>query len=361
MKPLLYALQEEFGSMRLHPVTHNIQNKAQILQRITRRYQLNFDHMAHIRLVQGVFGTEFGLCGLPLPHLLVPCWEDKLTGYLQAHHFPQLGREMLASLFFGMYHILHSTRLDVRTDVQQETDTHWYFHKTQNGYTCNRQYFYEGMLDYVHTGHRAELFSHYLSATSSSPAGGLSTIAYFDVACREGRCEIILPHTQFTYRDVLTVLTQSDYCQRWIQRKGDFPARPTLAAVRAGLYLLCLLWDCFSLPPTGAPGPSPFRENFVSRSQTYKNQSWRESEQAQTIFDSCYFSKVDFSHCHLEKDYIFCTFKDCNFANTQWEPEGVQHRFPILRCQFVNCQNLPKDFAFQYSLKGCEISYSPTL
>lgn len=359
MKPLIYALQDQLDQMKLNLGTWNILNKKVILNNIAKEYHIDAAIMEHIQIVKGYGGFHFGVCGMPVEKLLLPFWESKVLKKLQADDFPQLTEEMLFAVVFGIYRILDSTRLDIRTDVEQTDDDHWYFQPTKGGLTINKQYVYEGLRDYRLTGEKARFFYHYLSATSSSPDGGISTIAHVDATEINGKYEIMIPDTQFTYGDILQVLVEKPYYQKLMQKKSAFKVKPSIKAVRAGLRFLQQLWDCFSLQEEGAVSVSHFdqRKDRIVRNQRIEKKKWKEEENPQ-IYESCSFYQVDFSQQCLETDFIFCTFEECNFADTTVAPEGVQGVFPILRCTFLNCNHLPKDINFQHIVKNCRFLYT---
>lgn len=359
MQPLIYALHNQVHLMNIQLKTGNITNKKSILKRIEKEHNIDATIMKHIQIVKGYGGFHFGVCGIPIEELLFPFWEDKALKKLQIDDFPQLTAEMLFAAVFGIYRILDSTRLDMRSDVQQTGDDHWYFQQTKDGLTINKQYFYEGLRDYVFTGERAEFFYRYLSATSSSPDGGISTIAYLDAAKIEGTYEIIIPDSQFTYGDVLQVLVEKPAYQKLIHKKSAFKSKASLEAVRAGLCFLQQLWDCFSVGDGERIKVRRFdqpKERLV-RNQRIERQKWKEAE-TYRIYEDCHFDQVDFSTQFLESDFLFCTFEGCNFSGTTVALEGVQGIFPILRCTFLNCSHLPKDHVFQRMLKNCKVLYT---
>lgn len=222
--------------------------------------------------------------------------------------------------------------------------------------TLNHQYFYEGLQDYVLTHHRAELFYHYLSATSSAPAGGSAAIAFFDVAKVDGKYTAIIPDTQFSYNDVLGAIVETPVYQKRVLKTGTFTTSPSLPSIKAGLRFLQLLWQCFTIEGKGQKAISPLdeRKGLIVRNSTLQNIRW-ETNNPTRIFDSCHFSHVDFTNQCIQDDFIFCTFENCRFSGTTLPPEGVQGRFPILRCTFINCENIPKDTVFQNGVKNCRV------
>lgn len=358
MPPLIYALTNQFKNMRFHPNTRNLTNGKAILKNIAEQHLIDATIIKHIQIIKTFAGFQFGLSGVPIEDLLLPLLDKRPLAKLCREHFPQLTPEMLYAVFFGISQIINSTRLDLRHDVNQPDDTHWYYQKTNNGYTINRQYFYEGLQDYILTRRKAEFFYHYLTATSSSPKRGLKTIAFFDAARINGKFTIVIPNTQFTYNDILHAVVESPYFHKLILKECAFTFKPSLAAVAAGLLFLEMLWGCFTIEDNGRKGISPFdeRNGLIIRKNTYHDIKWKQEAKTK-IYEFCHFQRVDFSEQLIEDDFIFCTFEECEFYGMTIPPEGVQGRFPILRCTFTNCKNIPQDMVFQNGIKGCKFVY----
>lgn len=356
--PFVYALSGQIDNMKFHPKTGSIANRKTILQNIGSLYGIDASVLEHIQILKSPVGFQYGIHGCLIEDLLLPFWNERTLDTLRKRLFPQLTTDMLFSAVYGIHHIIASTRLDIRYDENRQDAQHWYFQKTHNGRTLNRQYFYEGLQDYALTHHRAELFFHYLAATSSSPAGGIAAIAFFDVAKVDGRHTAIIPGTQFLYNDILNAIADTPEYQKLVLKKGIFKTPPYLPAIRAGLQLLQMLWQCFTIEGEGRRAISPLDEKkgIIVRNRTLHGMRWEEKSPTR-IFDSCHLSHIDFSDQCIQDDFIFCTFENCRFSGATLPPEGVQGRFPLLRCTFLNCEAIPKDIVFQNGVKNCRVLY----
>lgn len=349
---MIFALHKYFHHMKIKSDTLNIQNKRRILSTIQHDYSLDIKYFRHLSIVSSHCGSHLGIGKVSTADLLIPLWcDNKVLQKIKEVFFPQISTETIFSVLFSIHRIIESCRLDI---FEKGTKENWYVQNTNVGYSINRLYFHSALKDYIATGHRSELYYQYLRTTSSGFNGGLLSIAYFDVAQIGNSHQIIVPYTQFTYAIFLEKIAGSAFCQRKIQRYYNL----TLSEVRAGMQFLQKMWSCFALSvEQSQPSRSlDWLSSLVCRHQQFSSLRWQEEENAD-IYESCHFYQVDFSHQTLESYYIFCTFEECDFSGATLPDNGsLQGRFPILRCVFLNCQNIPTDLSFQ-EIKSCQIIY----
>jgi hypothetical protein len=362
--PLPLLLHSLFNEMQFDSAKNSLTNISNILSKISDNQ--NFDaslrdaitlkehfYYSHEETINSV---QFGTANICLRDIISAFGEEDNLGFLQKSFFPQLSKSTLWSVLFNIQHIIDSLRLDISTKIKPDN---WYYQKSSNPkYMISKPYFYYAVLDYIKDGQKANLLFNLLHATSRSPLGGLESVSYFDIISIDNKYEIVIPNSQFTYADVLTALSSPASIDKlyhyYKQRIGK---KKLLGAVR---FTRNLWKDLLEISNDYEPLTSCFTKETLISDKTYSDCKWNDPQKF-TTYENCIFINIDFSYQIIQSDFIFCTFKECNFTSTQLEDFYENNHFPIIQCKFIACSNIPKDFTFQERIKNCTFTYKFTL
>lgn len=361
--PLPRLLHSLFNEMQFDSAKNSLTNISNILDKIFENQSFDpslrdvitlKEHFYHSNQ-ETINSVQFGTANICLRDILCAFGDEDNLSFLQKSFFPQLSKSTLGSVIFNIQQIIDSLRLDITTKI---TTDNWYYEKSCNSkYMISKPYFYYAVLDYIKGGQKANLLFNLLHATSRSPLGGLESVSYFDIIPIDTKYEIVIPNSQFIYADVLTALSSPASIDKlYHYYKKRIGKKKLLGAIR---FLTNLWKDLLEISNDYEPLTSCFTKETLIIDKTYSDWKWDDPVNF-TTYENCIFINIDFSDQTIKSDFIFCTFIECNFTNTQLEDFYENNHFPIIQCKFIACSNIPKDFTFQERIKNCTFTYKFT-
>lgn len=362
---LLWALYKACPQMEIKK--KKLKNQKEIKKWIYKTYLENsivsssvwYDIMLHIEEKEELTTIRYSIGKLPIKYIFFPLIQKEK--WLQKNCFPTMKEDTIWNILFGIINILDSFRLDCLKKaapiLQQELEIKgesWYF-KKENEKIRSKPYLLESIEKMLTDGERSFVFLRYLSATSHSPAGGMESIASFDLEIldRNNNRTIfpIIPEHNISYGDFICKLAEQEcvisYIKKHIKEETIYSVKKKHIKsikkheIRSGLLFASYLFDCLKIKGKRIEWKPEKKADFYYKFCYQKKDRIilpKDSENAwYGIYEECEFEQMDFSGMLIYASFIRCKFISCNFENVNWGLGFDERNLPLLDCIFCNC------------------------
>lgn len=346
VKPFITVLHDCANEMVFDKERLHIINKEDVIDNIINQYHLEYDAKNSLSLNdENQYQIHFSIKGISIVDLFFSLvWDDNVDRAIKGK-LPLLSITQIEDTLFSIGRLLDSFRFDIRKELSDED---WYLLYNGNHHLMiNKLYFLESLKNYLSHEDLTNVYSAYLSATSSASNGGLQTIKNFDLKIKDGQLYLLILGSDITYLDFIDILKNLPETYDVLLAEYE-DIGFTNDDVR---LLLSIVWRYFiSLKISKNNIQShnyhtQIPQEKIGRRLHFKEIVWQNTENFR-YYECCIFTRVDFSNFELNSDFIDCEFIECNFMNTTIDDYYTIVRFPLLKPRFINCINLPTDDQF---------------